>query len=176
MFWHEHLLESAKKNTSHLIAFRPHPVLFPKLEQLWGRKRAHAYYDEWDRAKSGLLDDESMAVSFRRSSAMMHDSLSFLAEYVFTRKPAAYLCRDPELIRERLNPIGKELLDSHVAVTNTNQLEAWVASVLQGKSSERATLTDQKREQIFGRADSDIGIRLVELLAESSRRRAINLQ
>ncbi len=166
MYWHEHLLDTAKNNLPYLLVFRPHPVLRPKLEEAWGHKRARAYYDEWHRAKCGLLDNDSVNVSFHRSSAMMHDSLSFLAEYVITRKPAAYLCRNPELIRERLNGIGKELLDLHVAVSNANQLEAWVVSVLQGKSPKRATLTDQKREQIFGRAGSDMGTRLVDLLTQ----------
>ena len=99
------LLE-AKNNIQ--IAFKPHPLLKEKLytDEQWGKEKTDKYYQKWDELPNGQLEEGDYIDLFASSDAMILDSASFMAEYLYTRKPSLFTKRDNE-IEKRFNDFGK---------------------------------------------------------------------
>lgn len=84
-------------------SFKPHPILKSKLykNKDWGKTLTDDYYNFWKTQSNTQLDEGDYIDLFILSDAILHDSGSFIAEYLFVEKPCAYL-----------NVIGKEQLES----------------------------------------------------------------
>lgn len=72
------------------IAFKPHPMLKPKLDQKWGKEVADHYYEQWATLENGQLETGEFIDLFRTSDAMILDCISFIAEYTSVNKPAFF--------------------------------------------------------------------------------------
>ena len=74
-------------------SFKPHPLLKSKLYKhaCWGREKTDAYYDYWDSQSYTQLDEGEYTNLFLSADAMIHDSGSFLAEFLYVEKPVLYL-------------------------------------------------------------------------------------
>jgi hypothetical protein len=91
--------------------FKPHPLLKPKLIRHpdWGPKRTDEYYRFWESHPVTQLELGEYVGLFRNSDAMIHDSGSFLAEYLYVDKPVLYLWSSPEVVRY-FNEFGLDAL------------------------------------------------------------------
>lgn len=76
--------------------FRPHPLLKDSLikHPEWGRAKAQKYYDDWQKNEASALSDGDYIPQFKESDAMIHDSGSFLVEYLSQKKPCLYIVND----------------------------------------------------------------------------------
>lgn len=74
-------------------SFKPHPILKAKLleHKDWGKEKTNNYYSFWEENTSTQLDEGEYTSLFCSSDALIHDSGSFLAEYLYTKKPVLYL-------------------------------------------------------------------------------------
>lgn len=89
------------------FAFKPHPNLKGKLyeDKEWGENRTNLYYKRWEELPNGQLEEGSYVDLFLTSDAMIHDSRSFIAEYLATQKPVMFLMRNSK-IKMATNCIG----------------------------------------------------------------------
>lgn len=88
---YEVMFEIAEKYKDEIqIAFKPHPLLKVKLLDKWGEQATREYYDRWATLENGQLEDGAFNDLFITSDAMILDSLSFIAEYTITGKPALF--------------------------------------------------------------------------------------
>lgn len=96
------------------IAFKPHPLLWVKLceHSDWGRDRTDKYYQEWATLENGQLENGDYLDLFNSSDAMILDSGSFVAEYLYCGKPSLFVYRD-EGLSSRFNRFGKLALQQH---------------------------------------------------------------
>ncbi len=88
------MLEYAKKAQGRAqFAFKPHPKLKEQLYNLpdWGVERTDAYYAQWAALPNSQLEQGEYADLFLQSDAMIHDSGSFIVEYMATGKPCCFL-------------------------------------------------------------------------------------
>ncbi|MCQ4295087.1 CDP-glycerol glycerophosphotransferase family protein [Pseudomonas stutzeri] len=85
------LSESMKEKV--VWSFKPHPLLKAKLYRhaCWGREKTDAYYNYWENESHTQLDEGEYTDLFLSSDAMIHDSGSFLAEFLYAEKPVMYL-------------------------------------------------------------------------------------
>lgn len=93
--------------------FRPHPLLRTQLNRpdIWGEKKTDKYFQK-------ILSTPNMTYSdggdyfetFINSDAIIHDSASFLAEYLFTEKPECYILKNKKSIKKWFMPIGQKCL------------------------------------------------------------------
>lgn len=92
-------------------SFKPHPLLKQKLlvEPGWGPERTEAYFEFWQHHDSAQLDLGEYAELFRTSDAMIHDSGSFVAEYLYVDKPVMFLWTSPQ-VRSFFNEFGQAAL------------------------------------------------------------------
>jgi len=75
------------------IAFKPHPRLLTELYSHpdWGKERADAYYKKWDSLPNGQLETGDFISLFHYSDALIHDSSSFVMDYMYFEKPEMFL-------------------------------------------------------------------------------------
>jgi len=99
----------AKKYSDKIqIAFKPHPILKSKLYKhpAWGKNLTDKYYQEWKNLSNGQLEENDYIDLFLTSDAMILDSISFMAEYMTTKKPSLFTVRD-DTIRLKFNEFGQ---------------------------------------------------------------------
>lgn len=88
------IVSLAQKYASQIqFAFKPHPLLYRALcnHPEWGQEKTDAYYRLWAEMPNTQLAEEEYAALFMQSDAMIHDSGSFILEYLFADKPAMFL-------------------------------------------------------------------------------------
>ena len=90
----EAMMRLAEKHCADVQwALRPHPMLKPKLmkESEWGPQRTEDFFAFWKRSDFCQIHEEDYVPLFKTSDAIIHDSGSFLAEYLYLKKPVLYL-------------------------------------------------------------------------------------
>jgi hypothetical protein len=128
----ESFQELAQVTEDHIQwSFKPHPILKAKLYEHpeWGGERTEAYFDFWRRGPNTQLDEGSYAELFIESDCLIHDSGSFLAEYLHLAKPVLYLiARDN--YRDFYNSFGLEALLCCRIGFEWKDVQAFVQSLL----------------------------------------------
>jgi len=94
-------------------AFKPHPMLKSKLDEFagWGKEKTDAYYAFWESQPNTQFEDGEYKDLFIQSDALIHDCGSFLAEYLYLKKPVLYLVATAN-IKDYLNPFGVKAFDA----------------------------------------------------------------
>ena len=92
-------------------ALRPHPMLKPRLmkETEWGPQRTEHFFAFWEQSRFCQLHEEDYLPLFQTSDGMIHDSGSFLAEYLYLRKPVMYLMTE-QTGGKYFNPFGRRAI------------------------------------------------------------------
>lgn len=126
------ILETYKSKIA--IAFKPHPLLKPKLYENkdWGKAKTDSYYDEWNELENGMLSEGEYSKLFISSDAIIHDSGSFTAEYLATYKPALYTVAD-SAIENRLNKFGRLAFKEHYHAKNEEEIINFIENIVLGE-------------------------------------------
>ncbi|XEH48871.1 hypothetical protein NMD75_12125 [Edwardsiella tarda] len=108
------------------FAFKPHPILRSKLYDniSWGKEKTDEFYSFWDFSDNTQYCDTEYASLFLSSDGMIHDSGSFLAEYLFVEKPVLYTSNlTSDNMKCYYNDFGLSALDSHFIAEGDRQKE-----------------------------------------------------
>lgn len=110
-------------------AFKPHPHLKHKLYNHidWGKDKTNDYYNFWDKNNYTQLEVGVYNNLFKQSDAMIHDSGSFLTEYLILKKPVMYLVS--ECTKKSLNDFGLKCLNACAIAKNKEEIEAFLVSL-----------------------------------------------
>lgn len=116
------------------IAFKPHPRLKSELYRHpnWGKDKTDNYYKQWESMDNTQLETGDFVDLFKTSDAMIHDSCSFTAEYLYVNKPVAFVTSDIESLKTDHNEFGRSALDQHYIVGNEEQVMLFVEQVVLG--------------------------------------------
>ena len=126
------MLEMAKKYEDKIqIAFKPHPILRNKLDTLWGKEKTDEYYSKWDSLKNTFLKDGDYIDLFLTSDAMIHDSGSFLIEYLYVNKPV--MRTDNGQGNNELNEFAIECLNYYYNAQSESDIENFILDLIDGK-------------------------------------------
>lgn len=128
----EFMLELAEKYVDEVqIAFKPHPVLRPNLSnnEVWGKEKTDQYYQKWAQLSNGLLQEGKYIDLFLTSDGMIHDSSSFVIEYLYTNKPVMFLVNN-DSIPEKFNEIGKMAFSNLYHGKNQEEIEEFVKNII----------------------------------------------
>lgn len=140
----EIMLELAKKyKDSVQWAFKPHPLLYKNLTQIWGKERTDAYYKEWQTLPNTQLESGKYEALFKYSDAMIHDCGSFTIEYLYMHNPILYLIKD-EHHTDNLNEFAKKAFNLHYKAANKAEIEDFILNVINGNDEKM-----EQREQFF---------------------------
>jgi hypothetical protein len=108
LLYSELFLNIANKYENCLqISFKPHPLLKTKLydHPEWGKVKTDSYYEKWSSLPNTQLDEGNYVDLFLTSDGLIHDSGSFIVEYLYTKKPVMFLLAD-ENVTQRFNEVG----------------------------------------------------------------------
>ena len=116
------------------IAFKPHPRLKSELYRLpdWGKERTDRYYDRWATGANTQLETGDFVDLFKSSDAMIHDSCSFIMEYLFVNKPAAFVAKNKDEFYSTQSDMEKAAFDQHYIVGNEQEVKAFIEDVVLG--------------------------------------------
>lgn len=127
------MLSLAEKYKEQIqIAFKPHPRLLSELylHPDWGHERADAYYKKWEQMSNTQLELGNYIDLFMTSNAMIHDSGSFAAEYMYSGNPVLYVSKDMSHLYEVANGLGNLVYRAHYVADNILSIEQFVVDTL----------------------------------------------
>lgn len=145
---YSHMLELARKYEKETLwVFKPHPQLkFKAIREgiFKDEKEWDHYVQAWKDLKNGeVMEEGGYQEMFLGSEAMILDSISFLAEYLYADRPALLLERK----EQRFNDFGKRLKEVLYTANGQDKaaIEAFVKRiVLDGKDEKK-----EKRKTFF---------------------------
>jgi len=117
-----------------LFAFKPHPRLYSELciHPKWGEQRAKDYYDFWQNNPYTQLETGDFVDLFKGSDAMIHDSGSFVVDYLFFNKPVLYDHPNIEGIKSTADNVGKKAYDLHYHLKSMEDIDKFLEQVVIG--------------------------------------------
>lgn len=118
---------------SIVFIFRPHPLLFQNLmdHKIWGKQQVEDYVEKMSSYSNAIYDtSENYLIEFVNSDAMIHDGGSFIAEYLYTKKPCCYMMKNIEMTYEGLIPFGKKCMDNHYQALSEQEILAFIDEVV----------------------------------------------
>ena len=110
------------------FAFKPHQLLKFKLIEMWGKERTEAYYHWWESKPNCQLEEGDYVDLFIGSDAMVHDSCSFLTEYLYQRKPVMYLLKNRP--QDVFNDFGMMVFEHYYKGNTGAEIEEFINNVV----------------------------------------------
>ena len=104
------------------IAFKPHPRLLSELydHKDWGTEKADAYYEKWRTLANGQLETGDFVDLFYYSDAMIHDSDSFVIDYLYFDKPEMFITKDINIQKQEADELSGLIYD-HIYIGSTKE-------------------------------------------------------
>lgn len=129
------MFEMAQKYENNVqIAFKPHPLLRNRLELMWGKEKTLEYYSKWENLPNGILNNGAYEDLFLTSDAIIHDSGSFICEYLYTGNPAMFLSNGKEF-NKRYNDFAQDCLKRYYIGKNKDDIEQFILNIITGTDS-----------------------------------------
>ena len=126
------MVEMAKKYADKIqIAFKPHPLLRSKLEHFWGEEKTNSYFENWANMPNTALVEGDYTDLFLTSDAMIHDSGSFLIEYLYVNKPVMRTSNGIPL-EDLFNDFTLDALKNYYHAYKTDDVEEFINNVIEG--------------------------------------------
>ena len=127
------MLLIAKKYADQVqFSFKPHPSLYSLLVRhpQWGKERTDAYYEQWAKGENTQLDNGEFIDLFVTSDAIINDSGSFIAEYIYSKNPALNCFANMEETIQRLNNLMKMALKCQYIGSSVEEIERFINDVV----------------------------------------------
>jgi len=161
--YYETMIDIAKEFEDRIqVSFKPHPLLKNKLydHPQWGREVTDQYYRRWEELDNGQVNTDDYVDLFNSSDALIHDSGSFVAEYLSCGKPALFTISD-DSVTQRFNEFGKIALDRYYQAFNESDIESFVELVI----GEREDTKRNERDEFYK----------TYLLPKNSKKASVNI-
>ncbi len=129
------------------IAFKPHPSLITQLYQHpdWGKERADDYYARWQQMENTQLETGGYVDLFMTSDAMIHDSGSFVVEYLYANRPVMFVSNNLQSILATQSEFGLQAYKQAYIGSEAGDIRRFIDEVvLRGNDPMRP-----QREQFF---------------------------
>lgn len=128
----EGMLKLVEKYADNMhFAFKPHPLLRDSLYRHpeWGRERTDAYYERWSSLPNAQLETGDYVELFKGSDAMIHDSGSFIIEYLLVDRPCMFLFNENSAFIE-YNEDTREALACYRKGESVRDIEVFLLEIL----------------------------------------------
>lgn len=135
------------------FAFKPHPLLRTKLENLWGKEATDKYYNEWATRSNTQVNDGEYLDLFMQSDAMIHDCCSFIVEYMYTDNPVLFLDNGSNHT-SNMTSFAKEAFNLQYKASNEAAILQFINDVLANKDSMREERMRYKNNYLIPRNGS----------------------
>jgi hypothetical protein len=131
LYYADFMIDVAVKYSAEIqFAFKPHPILYPKLINLWGKEKTDKYYAKWESMENTQVVTGDYIDLFCTSDAMIFDSVSFINEYLYIQKPSLFIYNND--IDEQLNEFGLKALSCHQKAKNEEDIINFIERMIAG--------------------------------------------
>lgn len=113
------------------FAFKPHPLLKNKLELFWGKEKTDTYYNKWQNMANSCVVEGEYSDLFLSSDAMIHDSGSFISEYLYVNKPVMRTLNEVDE-SEKQNDFSMQCISNHYLANNEQDIEQFIENLING--------------------------------------------
>lgn len=135
--YYEFMLEISEKYKEKIkIIFKPHPMLYSRLVDIWGKERTDIYYNKWSEKTYRGIELGEYTKLFYESDAMIHDSGSFTVEYLYFKKPVCRLV-NKEGFFKTLNSFGKKAWSCHELAYSEPDIIRFIENILNGNDEKK---------------------------------------
>lgn len=142
--YYDFMVKTAEKYQDKVhFVFKPHPLLINKLYKLWGKEKTDSYYHLWDSMPNTSLNDGEYVDLFLTSDAMIHDSGSFITEYLYTHKPVMRTMNDIDP-KTMYNDFALDVLGVYYKGYREEDIEIFIQNVINGIDPMK-----EKREKFY---------------------------
>lgn len=136
------MVQIAKKYRDKVqFVFKPHPLLKIRLYKVWGKEKTDEYYRQWSEMPNTAYKEGDYFDLFITSDAMIHDSGSFLVEYLYVNKPVMRPINDVPLDK-LYNKLGLKCLDNYYLAKSEEDIEEFVQNVINGNDPLKESRTE----------------------------------
>lgn len=118
-----------KYNGKAQFVFKPHPLLRNKLDLLWGKEKTDSYFAEWKNMPNTNVNEGEYIDLFLTSDAMIHDSGSFISEYLYVNKPVMRTLNEVDE-SEKMNDFAMECISNHYLAYNEQDIEQFILNII----------------------------------------------
>jgi len=160
--YNQYFLDLVKNNKDINFVFKPHPDLEYRIRALddsgknftLSREQYHKYIEEWNSLENGIyINDGEYIDLFRRSSCLITDCGSFIAEYLPSNHPCIYLLnpekKDP---LNGYNDLGKKILKTYICCNNLIEVDKAISDVIKKKDRFK-----KERDKVLRQEFTNIG-------------------
>ena len=130
--YYQKMIELAEKYKDKIyFILKPHPYLKATLykHKNWGQEKTDKYFEQWEKMENTSVMTGDYADLFMTSDAIMHDSGSFIMEYVFTKKPVLYLHKD-KYFKRRWNDNTLKAFRTFYPAYDVKDIDAFLENVV----------------------------------------------
>ncbi|MBZ7949038.1 CDP-glycerol glycerophosphotransferase family protein [Campylobacter molothri] len=125
-------LELPKKYPYINFIFRPHPLLIYNLKNnIWGEEKTNNYLNKLLSHKNIVLSEQGDYLKlFSESDGLIHDCGSFMAEYLYLKRPVAFMmsCDTNNILTD----FGKKCIQSHYCLFQEGDFYDFIENVVLG--------------------------------------------
>ena len=117
--------------------FRPHPLLFHKLrqEEIWGEKKTTEYLEKICSYRNIIYENGGdYFESFNSADGIILDSVSFIAEWLYTEKKGCFLLKTTNEINDQFYPCGQKMISLYVNAREEEDIVNYIDDVLTGRN------------------------------------------
>ena len=127
------ILKLVRQRDDISVAFKPHPWLKERLYNAptWGKVRTDAYFQAWAAGSNTFVAEGDYVALFQQSDAIIHDSSSFIHEYLLVDKPSMFLERAD--IKANFTESTLRALECYQRGRTILEVEAFIAKVKKGE-------------------------------------------
>ena len=126
---HQKMIELTNKYKNSIdFCFKPHPALKEKLygHNQWGKEKTLNYFNFWKDGSNTILSETNYQNLFLESDALILDSVSFTAEYLYLNKPFCFLIKNNFDYSNSLNIIGKNIFNIINKASSINEISEFI--------------------------------------------------
>lgn len=133
--YHKYFMKLLKENPNINFVFKPHPSLRDRIidYKIMDIEYYENYIKEWNNSNNGIyISDGEYIDLFRKSSCLITDSGSFIAEYLPSENPCIYLI-NPEkenLIENTFNDFAKPIVNSYYLCYNEEDINKYFNEII----------------------------------------------
>ena len=133
--YHKYFMKLLKENPNINFVFKPHPDLRYRIidSKIMDIEYYENYIKEWDNSNNGIyISDGEYIDLFRKSSCLITDSGSFIAEYLPSENPCIYII-NPEkenLIENTFNDFAKPIVNSYYLCYNEEDINKYFNEII----------------------------------------------
>lgn len=137
----EIMQELAVKYADRLqFAFKPHPSLYRELikPEFWGKEKTDTFYRWWAEQPNTQVEEGAYVALFKQSDALIHDSGSFIIEYLYADKPALFLSPHKNPDKPLYNDMTRDSLACHCIGYTKEEIEQFLQECVLGTQDPKA--------------------------------------